>query len=383
MSEQAKWVRLIRKAMPGLIVIAVLVGVVAIALFLKKRDDDSPAGKRPPVNVVTKVIRPEASVLDTLEIGGRVEADRVVKVSAEVDGRVEKVVGREGHKVRAGDTLIRLNTDFLQPEFDRAEAQAQFDAGEYKHIADLRKKDAATAAEVNQFRTKAAVSKAAFDIAKARLKRAIIVAPIDGVLEKVIPEFGTFVKDGDVVAVIVDSDPARVVVDVPELDVPFLKIGQKEKILIKGRPKELTGEITYISKLIDRAANTTRVEISVDNRAGALWSGQIVDVRLLRRVLKDVILVPLEAVIPMEKGKKVFYVVYVVEDGKAVRREVKIELALLSKQRVCITSGLKEGDKLIVKGLRFVSPGRTVKEKCLNEPTSQPSTSQAATQPEG
>jgi membrane fusion protein (multidrug efflux system) len=359
MSEQAKWVRLFRKALPGLIVIAVLVGVVAIGLLLKKRDEDKPPAKRPPVNVVTEVVRPEPSVLDTFKIVGRVEADRVVKVAAEVDGRVEKVVGREGHKVRAGDTLIRLDTDFLQPEFDRAKAQKDFDAREYGRIFQLHKKGAATAVEVERVRTAAAVSKAAFDIAKARLERATIVSPIDGVLEKILPEFGTSVKDGDVVAVIVDSDPAKVVVDVPELDVPFLKIGQEEKIIIKGQAKNLTGKITYISKLIDRAANTARVEISVDNRDGALWDGQIVDVRLLRQVLKDVILVPLDAVIPMEEGKKA---VYVVEDGKAVRREVKIELALLSKQCVCIRSGLKDGDKLIVKGLRFVSPGRKVRE---------------------
>ncbi|MCK4627064.1 MAG: efflux RND transporter periplasmic adaptor subunit, partial [Phycisphaerae bacterium] len=338
MSEQTKWVRLFRKALPGLIVIAVLLGVVAIALFLKKRSDDKPPSERPPVNVVTDVIRPEASVLDTFEIGGGVEADRVVKVAAEVDGRVEEILCLKGKDVRKGQPIVRLNTDILQAEFDIAKAQAEFDAGEYKHIADLHKKDAATATEENQFRTRAAVSKAAFDIAKARLERATIVAPFDGTLDDVVPEVGTYVNCGDIVAVIVDMDPAKVVVDVPECDVPFLKIGQEEEIVIKGRAKNLTGKITYISKLIDRGSNTTRVEISVDNRTGLLWSGQIVHVRLLRRVLKDVILVPLEAVIPMEKGKKV---VYVVEDGKAVRREVKIELALLSKQCVCIRSGLK------------------------------------------
>ncbi len=378
MSEQAKWVRLVRKSIPGLIVVAVFLGVVAIALFLKKRSDEKPPSERPPVNVVTKVIRPEASVLDTFEIVGRVEADRVVKVAAEVDGRVEEVLCLKGKAVRKGQPIVRLNTDILQAEFDRAQAQAQFDAGEYKHIADLHKKGAATATEENQFRTRAAVSKAAFDIAKTRLERATIVAPFDGTLDDVAPEIGTYLNCGDVVAVIVDMDPAKVVVDVPEGDVSFLKIGEEGKIFIKGRAENLVGEITYISKLIDRVANTTRVEISVDNRADLLWSGQIVDVHLLRRVLKDIILVPLEAVIPMEEGKKA---VYVVEDGKAVRREVEIELNLSSKQCVCIRSGLKAGDKLIVKGLRFVSPGRTVREKCRNGPASQPATSQAATQP--
>lgn len=359
MSEQTKWVRFVHKSAPVLIVLTALVCVVLLAVLLPKKSDEKPPSERPPVNVKTMVIHPEAEVRDTFEIVGKVQADRVVEVSAEVAGRVKKVIGREGLPIRTGEPIIRLNTDILQPEFDRAKAQAEFDAGEYRHIADLRAKDAATATEVNQFRTRAAVSKAAFDIAEARLKRATIVAPIDGTLDDVVPEKGMYVDPGNLVAVIVDSDPAKVVVDVPECDVSFLKKGEKEDVFIKGRAKELTGKITYISKLIDPGSNTTRVEISVDNRTGLLRDGQIVRVSLLRRKLENVILIPLKAVIPMEKGK----VVYVVESGKAVRREVEIELGLLSGRRVRILKGLKAGDKLIVEGLRFVSPGRAVREK--------------------
>ncbi len=379
MSEQAKWVRIVRKSAPALILLTALAGVVLLAVVLPKKSDDKPPSERPPVNVETVVVRPESQVLDTFDIVGKVEADRVVEVSAEVAGRVERILRREGRPIRTGEPIIRLNTDILRAEFDRAKAQHQFDGSEYKHITDLHKRGAAAATELNQARTRAAVSKAAFDIAEAHLKRATIVAPFDGTLDKIIPEVGTYVNIGDAVAKIVDSDPAKVVVDVPECDVPFLEIGQEEKVFIKGRPKKpLTGKVTYISKLIDPAANTTRVEISIDNRTGLLRNGQIVHVRLLRQELTDAILIPLEAVIPMEKGKKV---VYVVEDGKAVRREVKIELTLLSKECVCIRNGLTEGERLIVKGLRFVSPGRAVREKRLEGPATQPATSRAETQP--
>ena len=360
MSEQAKWLRVVRKAAPGLIVLAALVSVVLLAVALPKKSDDKPPSERPPVNVETIIVRPESLVRDTFEIVGKVEADRVVEVSAEVAGRVERILRREGRPVRTGEEIIRLNTDILQAEFDHAKAQHQFDAREYDRIAALHKRGAAAATELDQARTKAAISKAAFDIAETHLKRATVVAPIDGTLDKVIPEVGAYVNIGDPIAKIVDSDPAKVVVDVPECDVSFLKIGQKEKISIKGRAKNITGEITYISKLIDHGSNTTRVEISIDNRNGLLRDGQIVRVSLLRRELRDVILIPLEVVIPMEKGRNA---VYVVEDSKAVRRKVEIDLSLLLDGRVYIRTGLKEGDRLIVKGLRFVSPGRAVREK--------------------
>ena len=353
--------RIVRKSAPAMILLTALAAVVFIAAALKKRSEDKPAGGRPAVNVRTVVVSPESKVLDTFEVVGKVEADRVVEVSAEVAGRVEQVVGQEGRDVRAGEPIIRLNTDILQAEFDRDKAQYQFDAREYEHIADLQKKDAATANEADQARTKVALSKAAFDIAKARLDRSVIVAPIDGTLNKIIPEVGAYVNPGEVVAVIVDMDPAKVVVDVSERDVPFLKIGREEQVIISGQSgKTLTGKVAYISKLIDPAANTTRVEINVDNRDGILWGGQIVNVRLLRRELHDAILVPLEVVIPMEEGKKV---VFVVEGGKAERRNVELDAGFLKGGRVLVRKGLKTGERLIVDGLRFVSPGGEVRER--------------------
>ncbi len=376
MSEQVKLGRILRKSAPAMILLAALAAVVLIALVLKKRSEDKPVGGRPAVNVRTVVVSPESQVLDTFEIVGKVEADRVVEVSAEVAGRVEQVLGQEGRDIRAGEPIIRLNTDILQAEFDRDMAQYQFDAREYEHIADLHKKGAATANEADQARTKVAISKAAFDIAKARLDRSVIVAPIDGTLNKIIPEVGAYVNPGEVVAVIVDMDPAKVVVDVSERDVPFLEIGREEQVILSGQfGKTLTGKVAYVSKLIDPAANTTRVEINVDNRDGVLWGGQIVNVRLLRRELTNVILVPLEVVIPMEEGDKV---VYIVEDGKAERREVELDPGFLKGGRVLVRKGLKTGERLIVDGLRFVSPGVEVKEQessgpAISQPMSQPS----------
>jgi len=96
------------------------------------------------------------------------------------------------------------------------------------------------------------------------------------------------------------------------------------------------------------------VEVSIDNRDGRLRTGKIVDVVLTRRVLKDVILVPLVAVIPRKDDK----VVYVVNGNKADRRTV--ELGLMRGRDVRILSGLSSGDRLIVSGHKYVAPGRTV-----------------------
>ena len=366
MSETAKhsrpgrptWGRVLSKAIPALIVLAAIAGVVGVWL-LPEKEDSKPAGGPPPVSVRAQAVEAIREMPDTFDLLGKVEANRVVDVSAEVAGRVEDIPVSEGRPIRKGTVMIRLNTDLLQAEYDRAKATAEFDRREYERMSRLQERGVATPAEVDQARAKADASRAGFEAARFRLDRTTIAAPISGTLDAVIPEVGMYVESGKIVARIVDIETAKVVVDVPERDVPFLRIGQEEEVFTKGRfASELTGKITFVGELGDEATNTTRVEISVDNRRRALRSQQIVRVRLRRGMLKNVIMIPLNAVIPLEQGQAV----YVVDDnGRAQRRNVSVELEFIKGSKVRVRGELAEGDLLIVAGHRFVAPGQPVK----------------------
>jgi membrane fusion protein (multidrug efflux system) len=155
----------------------------------------------------------------------------------------------------------------------------------------------------------------------------------------------------------VDNDTVKVAVDMPERDISFFSVGQKAEIYvnIKGRDTSMTGEISFISELADLQTRSTRMEISLDNKKRLLRSGKIVLVRLTRQILKDAILIPLLAVIPMEDIKAV----YVVNSDEAQRRQVK--LGVIKGDHVHVESGLEPGDRLIIAGHRFVAPGQKVK----------------------
>jgi len=189
-----------------------------------------------------------------------------------------------------------------------------------------------------------ALSKAAMDAARVRLERAKIVTSVRGVVNELMVEKGEYVQAGSAVAEVVDMETAKVTVQVPEKDIQFLEVGEEAKVSAnaRGNSEKFTGKISYISELAHEQTRSTRTEITVDNREGQLRSGQIVRARLTRRVIKDVIMIPLLAVIPLEEGKAV----YVVEEGKAVRREV--ELGLIRGREVQVLSGLESGDVLII-----------------------------------
>ena len=347
------WLR--RNAVKAIIILAAI-AILTVIMKMPAKKREVPATEAPPVNVSVMTVTAVPQLADTFDLPAVVEPNRIVTVSAEVNGRVERIPPEEGSKVRAGDLLIKLNTDLIMPEFESAKAQVDRDQIEFDRMTNLAKGSAATQREVDNATSQLAISKARLEGIRARLERTSIFAPNAGVLNDLLVEEGEYVDPGKPVAQVVDTDTVKVVVEIPERDIAFFDIGEKADIFVetKDQARSLAGIITFISELADSRTRTTRTEITLDNKQRFLRSGQIVHVRLTRRILKDAVLIPLLAVIPMEDCKAV----YVVNSSLAKRREV--EIGIIRGDQVQITSGLETGDKLIISGHRFVAPGQKV-----------------------
>ena len=365
-----RWLgRLIPLSLVG--IAAVLVGFV---VWMPATVAPVPPSEIPLINVTVRPVQEIPEFADTFELTAVVEPERVVQVAAEVAGRIERFAERtrptsfrgrvipngvaidEGEPISAGDPLVYLNKDLAQARFDQAQAQFEYDEREYQRIVDLYEREATSKTELDDAGTKRTISRAALDEAARQLERTTIVAPVSGILNRLPVEVGEYVALGDPVAEIVNIDQVKVVVDAPERDVHYLNVG--DNVEVEARAQEdavFTGQITYISELANNSTRTTRLEIIVDNHNHALRSGQIVRARLTRCVLEDIIMIPLDAVIPLEHG----YAVYIEVGGHAERREV--ELGFIKGRTVQIMRGLQSEDRLIVAGHRYVGPGQTVK----------------------
>jgi multidrug efflux pump subunit AcrA (membrane-fusion protein) len=183
----------------------------------------------------------------------------------------------------------------------------------------------------------------------------------------------------------VDVATVKVAVDVPEQDISYLRPGQEETITLRAGhvesdagQTEVVGKISYVTKQSNPSSHTMRVEILVENPCDELRTGQFVNVRLRRQVIRDAIMIPLAAVIPTE-GQRV---VYVAEGDTARQRNVEIGIirgtrvqvlrspvgvgkgaATLPAGRSPTTApaGLAVGDKLILPpGNRYVGPGQKI-----------------------
>ncbi len=389
------------RLVPLAIVVSFLGGVVAVGTLLPKRDTDAAPQERPPVNVQIQVVEPLPTLADEFTLNAGVEPLAVVTLAAEVAGRVEAYAGKhdpptpngipawngsgiadrgapidEGDRVTAGQPLVYLNTELLRADRDQAAAQLEYDLRDLETTEKLLERNVATPLEVEQKRTAVNRSRATLASADARLRRTAIHAPVPGRLNRLLVEEGEYVSPGTPVAEIVDTDTVKVVVDVPERDIPFLRTGDRGRILdLLGDNRDRVGEITYISETADPGTRTTRIEMSVDNRDAKLRAGQIVRVRLKRRDLQDVVMIPLKAVIPWEQdlagtlgGTTPAYTVYIERNGQAERRDIEIDIRFVRGDQVRVLKGLEAGDRLIVSGHRLVGPGQVVKVQALDAP---------------
>jgi RND family efflux transporter MFP subunit len=354
------WLR--RNAIKAVIILAAI-AIVAAVMKMPARKRDAPATEAPPVNVTVETIVAEPQLADTFELPAVVEPNRVIRVPAEVAGRIEQIGPEKGNVVRAGDLLIQLNADLLRPQFEIAKAQVEYDQIEFERMANLVKEDATARRDLDNATTQLAISKARLEEIRARLDRTRILAPTAGVLNDLLVEEGEYIDSGKPVAEVVETDTVKVVVEVPERDIAFFAVGGKAEVLVdtKGQQRSLAGSLTFISELADSRTRSTRMEITLKNEERLLRSGQIVRVRLTRQILKDAILIPLLAVIPMEDGMAVYVVNSpegVPKTTQAERRQV--ELGTIKGDRIQVTAGLEAGDKLIIAGHRFVAPGQKV-----------------------
>ncbi|NQT03230.1 MAG: efflux RND transporter periplasmic adaptor subunit, partial [Planctomycetes bacterium] len=311
-----------RRIIPKAIIILVAIAVLTVITKLPQRERSAPPTEAAPVNVTVMPVIALPQLADTFNLPAVIEPNRIVIVSAEFEGRIERIPPKEGDSVKSGDLLVQINADLIRPVFEMAQEQVKRDQIEFERMDNLVRDNATPQRDLDDARTKLAISKANLDEVRARLERTRIYSPTAGRLNDIIVEEGEYVQVGTQVAEVVDNDTVKVVVGVPERDISFFSIGQKAEVFVnvKGNDTSMAGEISFISELADLQTRSTRVEISLDNKKRLLRSGKIVLVRLTRQILKDAILIPLLAVIPMEDSKTV----YVVNSEEAQRRQVEL-----------------------------------------------------------
>lgn len=288
-----------------------------------------------------------------------VEAWEDINLSAKRSGTIESLPLEEGEEVTSGHVILRVDTATLEARVNQANAQLVQARKHFERTEKLVNNRVSQLAELDDAVAQRDVAQANLEVAQVDLANATLRAPLSGVVDRLMFDEGEYVREGDVVAKVVQTDHVKVVVNIPEMDVRYLKIGEEVDVILNADRREATyeGKVYYLALTADPISRTFPMYVEVNNEKGELRPGMIVRVRLVRREIAEAIAVPLFAIV--DRGEK--KVVFVENDGVAQQREV--ELGVIEGYRIEVTRGLKTGDRVIIVGQRDLVDGEAVDVK--------------------
>jgi membrane fusion protein (multidrug efflux system) len=333
----------------------------------------------PPAVSVTPVA--SRQVTETGEFLGRVTAINKVDIVARVAGFIEQRNFTEGQKVKTGDLLFRLEqatykaaVEQQRANLAKAKATAvnttlQLQRGQElvrnqnipQSTVDQRAADdAAAQADVMQ-------AQALLDQAEINLGYTEIRSPIDGRIGLEIYTVGNLVNPSSgTLATIVSQDPIYVIFQASERDVldysqriaesadksPHVVIHVK---LPNGTTYPHPGVSNFLDVQVDATTDTVAVRAKLPNPDGVLIPGGIVGVTVDRGAPRSALTVPQAAVLLDQAGRYVL----VVDSAKKVELR-RITTGVDQGRDIVVTTGLKEGELVIVEGIQKVHPGQIV-----------------------
>jgi membrane fusion protein (multidrug efflux system) len=309
------------------------------------------------VSVLVEKVEPKP-MKDILVLPGETEAWLDVRVGADTGGRVEWIGPKEGDKAEEGDLIAKIDVSALKVALEKAEAALKLADDLYQRRKQLFDRKITTQEELDRASTERTLAEGNLKQAKVEYDRGFLKSPIGGRINCLFVDEGEFVDRGRPFVDIVNVDKIKVNVNVPELDVRYLKVGQTVAVKIDAFPdRQIEGKIDFVAYKADQATKTFHVKVIIANPTHEIRPGMIARVAFLKRIIPDALTAPLFALVD-KKGERL---VFVEKDGVAHARSASI--GVIEEDRIQITNGLEPGDHLIVTGQKEVEEGMRVRVK--------------------
>ncbi|HVZ00182.1 MAG TPA: efflux RND transporter periplasmic adaptor subunit [Dongiaceae bacterium] len=335
-----------------------------------------PAAGMPPAMPVPVDVVARTTVPVYLDYVGTTEAVRQVTLQAKVGGYIQSRGAEDGADVKEGDTLYKIDPSDYQAALDQIKAKQQGDLAylgyakaTQKRNADLSSKGI-VAKDTNDEKTgllgqaqgTLAADAAAVRTAQLNLGYTDIKAPFDGRLGRSQVHEGALVTPQQTeLNTLVQLSPIYATFNPTEADLALIEkyraAGELTVDLFIGHEDKprYSGKLTFLDNTVDRTTGTITARATIDNPMKELLPGQFVKVRLHLTDQPDALLVPQVALNSSQLGQ----FVYVVGD-KGTAEQRFIETGAVLGDRIVISKGLKDGDKVITGNLQKLGPGAPV-----------------------
>ena len=321
-----------------------------------KEDPKEKSGKKRPVNVTGMILKPQVFA-DNLSLSGSLEANEQIEIRSEVSGVVESINFSEGSSVSKGQVLFKVNDIELRAQLGKVRSAQSLASENERRAKLLLQKQAISQEEYDIASADFQSAKAETQLIQAQLGKTSVRAPFSGKIGLRYISKGTYVTPTTVIANLVNTSQLKITFSIPEKYAAQMKINSTLSFTTSESKEKYPAKIYAIEPGVDVASRTLKMRAIAQNPDGKLLPGTFANVALPLEKINDALLVPTEALIPIQNGKKIF----VSKGGKA--KEIVVETGVRTSKSILVLTGLKAGDTILTSGVMALKDGSPVKVK--------------------
>ena len=312
----------------GFVSISLILIISFSVLFASCKKQENLQRKENPISVL--VAAPiKQNLNEYLDLSAEIKAIKEVEISSDVPGKIANILKYEGSFVRKGETIALIDRFVIGANYSYAPART----------------------------------------------------PIAGYVTTTYMAVGASIAASTPIANVADISQLEVEIQVPERSITGVELGQTVFIRVPSSPnKEIEAKITKRDYAVNPSTRTLMVKALIDNKDRLLLPGMFSDVSILLNSADNVFVIPNSSVFSDDMGKNYIFVVKedsaVPRDGnindnsesqyRAYTREVNI--LFTSKDKVALSSGLEEGEEVVMFGREFLKDGSLI-NRIENDPT--------------
>lgn len=339
------------------IIIISLFGLIGYRILstVEKESKNKNKGDKKAPTAVNAILIDEEDFANTISLSGSIEANENVEIRSEVSGIVEKIYFTEGSYVNKGQVLVKVNDIELRAQLSQAQTRQNLASENERRARLLLQKEAISQEEYDIASAEFRSLKAQTQLIQAQIAKTTIKAPFSGKigLRNISP--GTYVTPAQIISNLVNTSQLKITFSIPEKYANQVALNSKFKFKVSGNNEEFEAEIYAIEPSIDVTTRTLQVRAITDNKKNKLFPGTYANVELPLSIVENAILIPSEAIIPIQNGKKVFVANNDIANEKIIKTESRTE------NNVLVIEGLKKGDTLITSGIMSLKTGSPIK----------------------
>ena len=328
------------------------------------------------MQVETMVVSPSSMVTGHSRYVGEVCAGRETVLSMQSGGRVLWLGCRDGERVESGQVLVRIDSTQSVNALRSAEASLRHAQDGYDRAKHVYAKGGVTEQQMVEIESELVQAESMYAAAQRRVDECTLRSPFTGVVSGMKLSVGETVTPGVPLFSVLDISSLSVRFSVPEGEIGGIdRFAERAKtaslkeqrysgtVEVPAAGVELPIRITEKSVQANPLTHAYSVTAKIQGGGGVLMPGMVGKVRLqtadaqsrktdaLKEESGETIVIPAHCVLLMPKGPTV----WVVEDGRAVRRA--IEVSGYQAGGVQVSSGLQAGDTLVVEGYQKLYSG--------------------------